>query len=97
MSEGLTLENARVVIAMLRVLEATRHLQSDVIVAALRKHVESFTVTRDTRPAEAMSYLEAKAALKKYDDYAADLNALEDSLNQFSRTIQPSGNDDVKR
>lgn len=87
MSEGLTLEKARKIIRLFQLLEMSRQLQSDVVVAALRKQVENFVITDNTSPSEAASYLEATAALEKYESHAAGLTALEESLNELSRTL----------
>lgn len=87
MSEGLTLEKARKIIRLFQLLEMSRQLQSDVVVAALRKQVENFVITDNTSQTEAASYLEATAALEKYESHAAGLTALEESLNELSRTL----------
>ncbi|MNC39189.1 hypothetical protein D3C75_878330 [compost metagenome] len=87
MSEGLTLEKARKLIKLYQLLEMMRHLQSDVAVAALRKQVENFVITDSTSPAEAASYLDATAAFEKFESHAAGITALEEAINDLSRTL----------
>ncbi|MNE54574.1 hypothetical protein D3C80_1493590 [compost metagenome] len=89
MNEGLTLEKALKIIQVFRLLEMARHLQSDIAVEALRKQVEGFTITDDIcpTPAETARYLDATAALEKFESHAAGITALEESLNELSRTL----------
>lgn len=87
--EGLTVETALKIIQVLRLLEMARHLQSDIAVAALRNQVEGFMITDGIclTPGETARYLDATAALEEFESHAAGITALEESLNELSRTL----------
>ena len=84
--QELTLEKAQKIIQVFRLLEMARHLQSDVAVLALRQQAESFTIAGSSA-LDAARYHDVMAALEKFESHAAGITALEESLNELSRTL----------
>lgn len=92
--QGLTLDTTTKIVQTFRQLDIARQLQSDIAVSVLRKYIEGFRVTSFSYRgvAETAMYLDTIAALEQIESYAAGITALEESLNELSRTLRHTVN-----